>query len=72
MKTALIFLCSGIIFIFLLLMLLKISFTASSIDIHISDTYYVISKKTAVLSVLLILLILFLAGWAIASKRVQK
>ena len=72
MKTAIIFLSSGILFLLLLLLLLKITFTAYSIDIHISDTYYVISKKVAALSVLLFLLILFLAGRAIGSKRVQK
>ncbi|MBK8089069.1 MAG: hypothetical protein IPK31_14620 [Chitinophagaceae bacterium] len=72
MKTAIIFLSSGILFLLLLSLLLKISFTTSSVDLHISDTYYIISKKTAALSVLLFLVILFLIGRATGSKRIQK
>jgi len=72
MKTAFIFLSTGILFLLLLCLLLKISFTASTIDIHISDTYYVVSKKIAAVSALSFLLILFLIGRALASNRVQK
>jgi heme/copper-type cytochrome/quinol oxidase subunit 1 len=72
MKTALIFLASGFLFLLLLLSVVSITFRKPNIDIHVHDTYFIISIKTVIIFIILFLVLLFFIGLAIGSKQMHK
>lgn len=67
MKGAVIALAIGIILLFALYEKANIYNTSGTFDIHLHDTYYVLSYSTVVVFVLLFLGTLFSAGGLIAS-----
>ena len=65
MRTALIFVLIGVLLLALLRLTLKVTDRQSKMDIRIHTTYFVITKKTLLISTLLFLSALFLIGWTI-------
>jgi hypothetical protein len=68
MKTAFLFLFSGVVLILLLLVLADTTFSTTSIDIRYTDTYYLISYSRLLLLVVLFLGCLSSIGGAIGSR----
>ena len=68
MKTAIVFLLGGVLLIALFLWSVHTNFRRTSIDIHISDTYYIVSYLQFVLINTLILGFVFSIGGIISTQ----
>ncbi len=72
MKTAVIFLATGIILSTIFLSASAVQFSGGTVDFHLHDTIYVVPILLFLLVVLLFWSTLFLTGAAIANKGSRK
>ena len=67
MRTALIFLFTGILLLVLLYYRYEVNFSSETIDIHVHDTFFVIDFLTAAAYIFVFLLFLFALGGVIGT-----